>query len=376
MRTFWQISGPLALLTAYAMAAALPLSSFPFDLYLSGAAGLYFCSRFRLKGCSYALMLLALSGLLSHLFLETHHFLRLGLEASLACSFFAAALSFEEEGEGWSAMEAQLRARASAIQNLEDELGKARELLLETQLASTAKADELRKNYEEIAAEKSSLEILNDVLRKANAAHFEEKGVFEKQALEEGRRLAEVTRHLERIRLETAQSKEAAHLEADRCLQEIEALKMDRSEMQERLAFAEKKVQDLAKTEALYRQLKTQFEEKNHVLQETRALLFKAETELQTRALEKEEQSTFLPEELRGELDRCDQEMAELQEENRHLQDLVTELTEEKRSSVSFAVHRTPLPAGQPSLEDTLRETLIPKRKKKTKKPAQQDLLF
>ena len=375
MTKFWHVSGPITLLAAYAIAAALPFTSFPFDLYLSGAVGFYFCSRFRLKGCSYALMLLSLSGILGHLFLETHHFLRLGLEASFACSFFAAALSFDDIEEGLSAMGSQLKVRKDAIQNLEEEMAKARELQLETQLSSAEKVDELRKNYEEIATEKSSLDILNDVLRKANAAHFEEKKALEKRALDDERRLAIEAGELERIRLEIAHFKEAAHLEARLSLKEIEELKMDRSEIQERLAAAEKKVHELSTAQAQYLQLKAQFEEKSHILHETRSLLFKAETEIQTRALEKDEQNSFLPEELRAELDRCDQEMAELEEENRHLQDLVTQLTE-KEQPVSFAHHRTPLPAGQPSLEETLREALIPKRKKKTKKPAQQDLLF
>ncbi len=375
MTKFWNVSGPITLLSAYAIAAALPLASFPLDLFLTGAAGFYLCSLYRLKGCSYALMLLSLSGILGHLFLETHHLLRLGLEASFACSFFAAALSFEKEEEKLSALGSQLVLRASAIQNLEEEMGKVRDLHLETQLASAAKVDELRKNYEEIATEKSSLEILNDVLRKANAAHFQEKAILDKRALEDERRLAGEAEELGRIRLEAAHFKEAAHLEAGRSFKEIEDLKMDRSEIQERLAAAEKKVHELSTAQALYRQLKAQFEEKSQLLHETRSLLFKAETELQTRALEKEEQNSFLPEELRVELDRCDQEMAELQEENRHLQDLVTQLTV-KEKPVSFAHHRTPLPAGQPSLEETLREALIPKRKKKTKKPAQQDLLF
>jgi DNA repair exonuclease SbcCD ATPase subunit len=395
---FWKVCGPITLLAAYALASLLPLSSFPFDLYLAGGIGLYLCSRFRLKGCSYALMLLALSGICGHLFLETHHFLRLGLEASLACSFFVAALFFENQEEGSSGLESQLASRAAAIQNLEEEISKTRVSLVEMQLASSQKIDELQKNYEEITAEKSSLEILNDVLRKANAAYFEEKKTFDSQALDNERRLASSQRDLEKLQEELTHFKEidlaAAKTQRDlktlqeeltrfkeidlpsatRSLKEIEDLKMDRAEIQGRLAAAERKVQDLAKVEAQYLQLKTQFEEKGRVLHETRCQLFKAETNLQTLAIEKAEQNS-LPEHLRIEFARVEQEIAALEGENRQLQDLVTHLTD-RLQPASFAVHRTPLPAGQRSLEETLREALIPKRKKKAKKPAQQDLLF
>ena len=156
----------------------------------------------------------------------------------------------------------------------------------------------------------------------------------------------------------------------------IEELKADRAEIQQRLNAAEQTILDLAKVEFLYKQLKTQFEEKNRVLHETRSALFKVETELQTTAIEKEEETSLLPEALKLELSRLDEEISELQGENVQLQDLVTHLIQTFSESAPFALHRTPLPAGQPSLEETLREALIPKRKKKAKKPVQQDLLF
>jgi hypothetical protein len=461
--SFWQIAGVLTLLAAYALAAALPLSSFPFDLFLTGALGLYFCSRWHVKGCAYAFMLLALGGICGHAFLEAHHFLRFGIEASFACSFLVAALSFEQEAEGLAGLRSQFLSRAAAIQNLEDEIGKVREAQVETQISSAKKIDDLQKNYEEISAEKSSLEILNDVLRKANAAHFEEKTAIESRSLEDRRRLASAQNEIEQIQNELASFKKVdlavenqsllrslnsarfekeqtrlinemlvrlhasesiraqeagdrlkSSLEEKRLIddqigglqgeisqltealsksiaergqmearlaelklvrydsKEVEEIKLERAEIQQRLTAAEEKILDLAKVESLYKQLKAQFVEKNHVLHEARSALFKAETELQTLTLKNEEQSSLLPEFLRVELDRLDKEIEDLQKENMQLQDLVTYLTETERQSAPalFSLHRTPLPAGQPSLEDTLREALIPKRKKKAKNPA------
>lgn len=459
MLSFWRIAGPLTLLAAYGLAAALPLSVFPFDLFLSGGAGLYLCARWHVRGCAYALMLLALAGIFGHLFLEESHFLRLGLEASFGCSLFVAALSFESETERFSRLESQLSSKATVIQNLEEEMVKVRESQVESQLSSSMKIEELEKNYEEISTEKSSLEILNDVLRKANAAYFDEKTALENQRMEEQREyafaqsaLAELQNELSQIKMsdlatlnrsllkelnsarfekeqtrlinetlvrmhadETIRAKEAEDrerelvIERQKIEQQSEAfqieiqelkselskladerwemetrlsalkenqetdLKMDQEEIQEQLRAAEKKIQEISKFEFLYKQLKSQFEEKNRILHEARCALFKTETELQTRAMEKEEQNSLFPEFLREELSGLDEEIAALQRENLELQDLVTYLTKRMEPTISFAAHRTPLPAGKPSLEETLREALIPKRKKKTKKSVQDD---
>jgi len=450
--TVWQIFGPLALFAALALAAALPLAVFPADLLLAGGIGLYFCARYRLKGCSYALILLAATGLAAHLFFEESHFLRLGLEASFACSFFIAALCFEEEALRFSQLDAQLASRLAAIQNLEEEIGQVRGAQVDSQISFERKFEEIRKISEELQSEKSSLEILNDVLRKANAAHSDEKRTLEERIEESKRQAAtflselqqakselnslkgsdlaaenrSLLQELNRIRFDRQQERQINETlarmhasvvfrakESDERLRaaleekqkgeeliaklqeeigrlsgEIEKAEIRLAEMQKgreseevqefkmRLAAAELKVHELAKSEFLYRQLKSQFEEKNRVLHEARSALFKAETQLQTKALEKEEREVFLPEGLRVELDSLEEEIQQLKTENLELQDLVTHLIREPSQPQGFALHRTPLPAGQPSLEETLREALIPKKKKKTKKPVQQDLLF
>jgi hypothetical protein len=411
----WQTLGPITLLIAYAILALLPLT-FPYDLFLTGAVGLYFCGRWQLKGCSYALILLALFGLVGHIFFENHHFLRLGLEACFGCSFFIAALAFEmeaEEGAGWESL---LASRLLAIRNLEEEIAKSRESQIEAQIGTTKKVEELQKNYEELASEKSSLEILNDVLRKANAAQSNEKWLDDKIRLdallhekhfleleldrfkkgdlaEENRALqkdlndarfhreqnrlisetlarlhADATIRAKDLEMELQQAKEAASASV--------VISPDFEELQEHLAATERKMSQLLQMEHLYKQLKVQFEEKSQILHQTRSALFKAETELQTLALEKSENGPFLPEPLSKELSQLDEEIESLRGENLQLQELVTHLTERLPQPGLFASQRTPLPAGAPSLEETLRESLLPKKKRKSKKAKEQDLLF
>jgi hypothetical protein len=350
-------------------------------------------------------------------------------------------------------METQLDSRSLAIQNLEEELAKVQQSTLQTEIAHAQRLEELQKSLDEVSVEKSTLEILNDVLRKTNAAYAEEKRAFETEILEQQRNLAAVLtermdaqqeiqllkstdwaaesrallQELNRARFDKeqtyqinetlvrmhasamAQAKEAKEAlqtvlnekeqfvlqmdalrlelseseakcvklereSVDQAADIIAQLKKERLDLQERLAATEQKVDELAKVDFLYRQLKSQFEEKGRVLHEARSALFKMETELQTIRKEQEQQEPFLPLSLSAEIERLDEEVVQLKEENTQLQDLVTHLG--SVPSIPFAAHRIPLPAGQPSLEETLREALTPKRKKKAKKPVQQDLLF
>ena len=400
----WQIIGPLALLVDFALAWVIPLSAFPLDFFAAGTIGLYFCARWHIKGCSYSLMLLAVTGIAIHGFFEVHHFLRLGLEASFACSFFIAALVFEHEAEQLSSLESQLASRGSAIQNFEEEIDKIREAAVQSHITNAQKIEDLQKNLDELTTEKSTLEILNDVLRKTNAFHFEEKTALENQILDQQQSLGlilsdlnqsqeelkefksldftienrSLLQELNQVRCEKEQMHQIHEMlfEKKENSQSIKELEMECSRMHEHLGTAEQKIHDLVKVDFLYKQLKIQFEEKKRVLHETRSALFKAETQLQTIAREEEQQESPLPASLQVEFDQLEKEIEQLQEENLQLQDLVTYFTYKLPQPLLFTANRTPLPAGQFSLEETLREALTPKKKKKAKKPAPQDLLF
>ncbi len=118
----------------------------------------------------------------------------------------------------------------------------------------------------------------------------------------------------------------------DAALQEINHLKRADQvdpELVEQLKSSQEKMARFAQFEPLYRQLKKQFEEKNQVLEQTRKDLFKSDTELQELKIEKEQ--TF-SKELEEELVKISQQVAILEEENRLLQEIVSELSKEGHS--------------------------------------------
>ena len=125
-------------------------------------------------------------------------------------------------------------------------------------------------------------------------------------------------------------------------------LEKERDRLASQLNKAEEKIGFLSKLEPLHRQLRLQFEEKNKVLQETRAALFHVDTELQTLKIEREQQAHILPEKITQEFVQLDEQVISLEKENQQLQALVSHFI-------------TQLPQGQKktSLTKTLDEALF-----------------
>lgn len=419
----WQIAGPIGLCLSLVLAAK---GSFPFDLCLVGCIGLILSARLRMQGCFYALILLLASGIFAHSFLELQHFWRLGVEASLACSFFITAFSFETAFLASSSLQTGLEAKESAIRNLEEEIAFERKQEADHQIAASKKIEELQKNLEELQTEKATLEILGDVLRKENSSHYAETQRLEEQILERKREVSELLLEQADLQKEIASIKQAdislenksllqqlnsARIEKEQArlinetlvrlhakeslrvkeLEEnpqgpIEAVKQERDDCKQQLSQAEDKIQALTEVSVRYRQLQSQFEERNRILHETRKSLFKADTELQTIRIEKEERgldSGILSREWLAELDHLTVEVTALRQENEELEAIVTHLTSSPGlgspgSTIreAFSGKKKALPPGQLSLEETLREALVPKKRKRAKKNPQQDLLF
>lgn len=99
------------------------------------------------------------------------------------------------------------------------------------------------------------------------------------------------------------------------------------AEALEPIQTLEQKVKDLTQIAILHKQLKSQFEEKNKILHETRSELFIKDTELQTLQIAHKEMAYSLPQELVNELTRLEQDFMCLQEENLELQELVAVLS-------------------------------------------------
>lgn len=124
-------------------------------------------------------------------------------------------------------------------------------------------------------------------------------------------------------------------------------------EIVEQLDYAQKKMVHLSQMEPLLKQLKKQFDEKNQVLSQTRADLFKIDTELQKVTIEKTAlELNPLPKEIEEELQDLSEQIANLEEENEQLQELITMLNSSSEEASKRKKKLKTLPAN--SLEQNL----------------------
>lgn len=428
------IWGPIFLLCTLALSAK---SLVPLDLLCIALAGFYLSARFKMRGCLYAWILLAVGAVFKHAFLPKDHLWQLCIEASLGSAFFITALSVEQGAHFLAALQAQMDVKRASLENLEEELAKVQEASQTAQLQSQEKVGTLQKELEELQAEHSSILILNEVLRKTAARHAQ-------QAESLQHRSFELSRQKELLQSEYEQCQKDLHflsktdelaLQNKQLMKELNAARYDKEQthlinetlarlyakeslkakevgeeaasfadqlaatrqevkriaepLQERLAAAQTEIETLtfqfekANTEAndartqllklgeiqaernflkerlqaaseelsslkwqkteepvppetfyniepLFKQLKKQFEEKSQVLHETRAQLFKADTELQALRMEKAALDLApVPKEVESQLGEWGQQVIHLEEENRELQLLITTLMEE-----------------------------------------------
>lgn len=129
------------------------------------------------------------------------------------------------------------------------------------------------------------------------------------------------------------ESMSSAPKESPSLLAEREALLEKLSLAGERLSTLEERLKKAAQVEALYQQLRAQFEEKNTVLHDTRAQLFHADTELQKLRMEKE-QKDLGKDPLEGHIEEVvialEQQISDLQSENEELQEMIAQLLKNK----------------------------------------------
>jgi DNA repair exonuclease SbcCD ATPase subunit len=160
--------------------------------------------------------------------------------------------------------------------------------------------------------------------------HMLEQTLAEKDALRS--ELQHLTTSLEEKRfLEERLTQSAAERDALRSeLQKLEEKRSEHlSEIESLRAQVTAAPKTIAKDESapLLAQLRLQFEEKNKVLAETRAALFRADTELQALRIEKEQlllQIGEIPQEIQSDLER-------LEEESAHLEEIVNLLSLKKK---------------------------------------------
>lgn len=230
---FWQIPlqfwAPLFLLSTLVLASGKQI---PFDLLAISLVGFYFCSRWHLRGCVYALILLGLGASLRHCFIGAHHLWELGIEGSLGCAFFIASLAFEQDNFLIQSMESHIESGRASLENIEEEMSKEREASVAIQAALHDKIGALQKELEEIQSEHSSFLILNEVLRKTTAKHMQDHETLAESAVDLQHRTAVLQRELQESQKELARVKgsDGLAIENQKLMKELNAARYEKQQ--------------------------------------------------------------------------------------------------------------------------------------------------
>jgi hypothetical protein len=373
------IIGPFFLLFAVILVLKAPVT-FNYDLLFVAIFGLFLTAKWKIRGCVAALLLLAFSAGAKHVLFPEHHAWQAGLESSIGIALFISALVFEESSKWTLAKHNELERNEKTILFLEEDLSQQKEEAAKESAAALEKLANLRLQLEEMESQVSTLQVLNDVLRKTTAKSIEEKegaiaqirtfdrreGLLleeidslqtelnrlgndsalaqqNKQLFEElnESRGREAQTHLINetlVRLHAKENQKARELEAKffAMSEQRETVSEDKEMLSEQLQVQQTRLEQYRQVELLYRQLKAQFEEKNELLHQTRSQLFRADTELQTIAKKLEEKdlsSNPVSQEICLEIDAMEEENWMLQQENRELQDLVSHLMQQDEAS-------------------------------------------
>lgn len=259
---FWQIIGPLFLVCTFA------LSPNHLWIFSAGVAGLFLCSRWQMTGFFYSLIALALASVVEHLFFSPNHFWLLGLEGSYAVSFLITALSAERHCHFIQSLSSQIQTRNSSISHLEEEFAKSCDAATAQQMIHQEKIAALQSQVEEAQAEQSSLQILNEVLRKTTAHESEEMERLRSELYEVQNRLCFLLAEKEDLQKEIARfsNTDAVVLENKKLIEEINAARLDKEQthmINETLAHLHLKENGRAKS----------FEEKAILLEEQKEAL-------------------------------------------------------------------------------------------------------
>ena len=347
----WQIIGPLSLLCAFVLAAKSPL---PYDLYCASLLGIFLSARWHFRGCFYGLAVLVAVGVFKHWMGDLHHFWRLGLEGSIACSFFITALAFENSSLKLEALYSQLAAKTAALAHSEEDLVKTREDAAHRQMLAAEKLDNLQKDIEEIQAEKGSFEILNDVLRKTTAKHQDEKVLIEESSMQDKKRLAQSHFEIEKLQREVSDLKNTEHeLEKSELLNELNNARVEKEQshlINEKLVRLHAK--ESMKAQVALDQLHAVVEEKRSLQLQLKTAIQEAESSMHAckKAAEEEEKHKAALEQM----GRLHQEKLFLQERLRSAEVELSLLKKTPEESASLRKERDQLASQLASAQEKI----------------------
>ena len=209
---FWSTLGSMGILLALLFSKRAGVA---WDLYLIAGALYFFPIKFGRQGFFASFFLLITSSFAMHLVGDVHHLWRCGIEFSMGCSFlllfFTWEVAHEEEKKDCVTLSSQ---KTRALQ-LEEEVHLLQEESTKERLLAIEKVDCLQRSLDELDAEKGALEILNDVLRKNQAASFVKEQKLEKELLEKENAIQETTSLLHQKEEEVIDL--IAHIERQLC---------------------------------------------------------------------------------------------------------------------------------------------------------------
>lgn len=154
------------------------------DLYFIAAASLFFNEKWGKKGFFITLISLFISSFLMHFFGNVDHFFRSGIEVIFASSFLIHHLCWLEACEEEKKKTHFLSTQKIRGLQLEEEIVSLQEEHAKEKISHIEKIELYQRLLDELESEKGAIEILNDVVRKNQAASFLKEKQLEKEVAE------------------------------------------------------------------------------------------------------------------------------------------------------------------------------------------------
>lgn len=372
------MAGPVSVFCSAVVGLHRPANG---DLIIFAMLGMILCMRWRMRGLIYSLIIFLIEAVAKHVFFFDQHLWQIGLEGSMAIGFAMTAAAVEIIDRKEQMLLVRLDSREKTIRNLEEDLEKVRQSAIDGQITLQDRWTASQKELDESRSETSAFQVLNDVLRKSASRFNQEREETALRLIEKDRQSMALTAQMEKMREESNRFsemiaerefdlnrlQEQVHersLHLNRLTESLSAAEGEKSSILARLEVAERKLKEsdaahlasvrlesenrhfaqqaaergaaltaleerlkaMGQKEAQYLELKKQFEEKNQILHQTRAELFRADTALQAINIEREN-APFEEMALIRETSTLEDELDALEKENGQLIELVSLLS-------------------------------------------------
>lgn len=328
---FLTFLGPLFLLTSLFLTSFTEVANK--DLFLHSVVGVFLCWKQKQKGLILSLLFLIILVFIKH-FQISYHVLQFGIEISIALGFIISFFCFEHIKEYLSNEKKQFVDSKKDIEEMKLELNKEKDFYERQYKNFKYEKDRIAVQLEEKKTEIDSFKSLVEKLREKEILYQKEKketleklNIKEKEFLDLKNENSDLHNLKEKL-IEVEKEKEKSYV----INQNLSKMLLKEKEIRKKLENEKdspKNSFDANHIHSLYKQLKTQFEEKKQVLDAARKELF--HTKEQLLALQKEREKDAIEEsdlqkELKEEIFSLSEENKRYEEENKNLQSLVNTL--------------------------------------------------